>query len=98
MSSPNLPALVNVVGALNIQSTQVIQCDGFNKLSGNVVQGKESCVSATNDPSTLSASGSGTASGSSSKPTSSKGAAISYGVNEAVAGLSVMGGLLQMLL
>jgi hypothetical protein len=97
-TTPNLPALVNVVGALNIQSTQVIQCDGFNKLSGNVVQGKESCVSATNDPSTLSASGSGTASGSSSKPTSSKGAAISYGVNEAVAGLSVMGGLLQMLL
>lgn len=94
-TTPNLPALVNVVGALNIQSTSQIDCSGFTKLSGNVVQGKDNCISATEDPTTLA---SGTASGSSSKPTSSKGAAVSYGVSEAVAGLSVLGGIMRMLL
>jgi len=101
-TTPNLPSLNNVVGALNIQSTAQIDCSGFNKLSGGIVQGHENCVSATNDPSTLSPSGTvtggGSGTGGTSKPSGSKGAAVSYGVSEAVAGLSVVGGIMQMLL
>jgi len=95
-STPNLPKINNVVGALNIESTSQIDCSGFDKLSGNVVQGKENCVSATEDPTTLSPSG--TVTGSSSKPSSSKGAAVSFGVSEAAAGLGLLGGFMQMLL
>jgi len=95
-TTPSLPEINNIVGALNIESTAQIDCSGFNKLSGNVVQGKENCVSATDNPTTLSPSG--TVTGSTSKPSSSKGAAVSYGVNEAVAGLSLVGGIMQMLL
>jgi hypothetical protein len=95
--SPELPDLNNVVGALNIQSTSQIDCSGFDKLAGNVVQGKEKCVSATDDPTTLGPSG--TSSGGSSKPTATKkNDAGSYGVNDAITGLSVVGGILQMLL
>lgn len=94
-TTPNLSALNNVKGAMNIQSTSQIDCDGFNKLRGNVVQGKENCVSATEDPTTLSPSGTVTGGHSSS---TSKSAAISYGINEAVAGLSVVGGIMQLLL
>jgi len=95
-TTPELPKLDNVIGALNIQSTAQIDCDGFNKLSGNVVQGEENCDSGKADPSGLSPSG--TVTGGSSKPSGSKGAAVSYGINEAVAGLSVVGGIMQMLL
>jgi hypothetical protein len=42
--------------------------------------------------------GTSTGSSSSASATQSKNAAVSYGINEAVAGLSVVGGLLQMLL
>jgi hypothetical protein len=93
-----LPKINNVVGALNIESTAQIDCSGFDKLSGNVVQGKENCVSATNNPTTLSPSGTVTGTGTGSKPSSSKGAAVSFGVSEAVAGLGLVGGFMQMLL
>jgi len=97
-STPSLPALTNVKGGFNIQSTAQIDCTGFQAEagSGKVIQGTFICKT-TADATTLGSSSS-TASGSSASSTSSKGAAVSYGVNEAVAGLSVIGGLLQMLL
>jgi len=95
-STPQLPALNNVAGGFNMQSTAQIDCGVYDKLHGNVIQGTYGCVSAT--PDAKSGVGSATSSGSSSKPSSSKAAAVSYGVNEAVAGLSVFGGILQMLL
>jgi hypothetical protein len=97
-STPSLPALTNVKGGFNIQSTAQIDCTGFQAEagSGKVIQGTFICKT-TADATTLGSSSS-TSSGSSASSTSSKGAAVSYGVNEAVAGLSVIGGLLQMLL
>jgi hypothetical protein len=88
--------ITNVKGTFNMQSTADIDCTSFNALkSSGVIQGQEVCKSATSNASPLS-SGTSTATGSAS--TSSKAAAVSYGVNEAVAGLSIVGGLLQMLL
>lgn len=96
-SSVELPALTNVKGAFNLQSTAQFSCAAFANEHGNskVIQGAYTCMT-TSSPSTLT----GTTTGSSSSPssTSSKGAAVSYGINEAVAGFSVLGGLLQMLL
>lgn len=98
-TTPNLPAIKNVVGAMNIESTAEIDCTTFNKWGGNIVQGKEFC-NTTSNPVTLSPSGTvtGTGTGSSASPSSSKGAAVSFGVNEAVAGLGLVGGFMQMLL
>ncbi|KUJ12113.1 uncharacterized protein LY89DRAFT_222311 [Mollisia scopiformis] len=97
-STPSLPALTNVKGGFNIQSTATIDCTSFQAEagSGKVIQGTYICKT-TADATTL---GSSTTTGSSSgaSSTSSKGAAVSYGVNEAVAGISVLGGLLSMLL
>jgi len=83
---------------LNIQSTSEIDCATYwNTLKSNsIVQGKSNCISKTADPTTL--DGTSTTTGSGSKSSSSKGAAVSFGINEAAAGLSVVGGLLQMLL
>lgn len=95
-STPELPALTNVKGGFNVQSTAQIDCSGFQSEagSGKVIQGTFICKT-TADATTL---GSSTTSGSSSTATSTKGAAVSYGVNEGLMGLSVIGGLLQMLL
>jgi len=95
-TTPSLSALDDVVGAMNIQSTAEIDCPSFTKLEGNTVQGEVNCVSKTEDPETLDPSGTGTSGGA--KPTKSKAAAPSFGINEAAAGLSVVGGILQMLL
>lgn len=95
-STPDLPALTNVKGGFNVQSTAQIDCSGFQAEagSGKVIQGTFICKT-TADATTL---GSSTTTGSSSTASSTKGAAASYGVNEGLMGLSVIGGLLQMLL
>jgi len=99
-STPILPALVNVKGGFNVQSTAQIDCSGFQSEagSGKVIQGTFICKT-TADATTL---GSSTASGTSSSPSATsstkKNSAGNFGVNEAVAGLSVIGGLLQILL
>lgn len=81
-----------------MQSTTSIDCSGFKSEhdSGNI-QGTYTCKTTAN---AQSGTGTGTGSSSSSKPssTSKKGAAVSYGVNEAVMGVSVIGGFLSMLL
>jgi len=97
-SNPDFPKLTNVVGAMNVQSTNDINCDFFNGLQGGVVQGEVNCVSKTNDPESLDPNSTGTSSSGGAKPTKSKGASPTFGVSEAAAGLSVVGGLLQMLL
>jgi hypothetical protein len=94
-STPSLPALENVQGAMNIQSTAVITCSDFTKLSGNVVQGADTCKSATDDPTSI--GGSSTSSGGSSSTTSKGAAAGSYTLTAPAIGLSVIGGLLGML-
>jgi len=94
-STPELPELADVKGGFNIQSTAQIECTGFDKLEGNVIQGVYTCLTTADAKSGV---GSSTTTGSSAKPSSSKGAAMSFGVSEAVAGLSVVGGLLQMVL
>jgi len=95
-TTPDLPKLNNVKGGFNVQSQQAIDCSTYKAESGNgkAIQGTFTCEQ-TNNVQSL---GTGTASGSSASATSSKGAAASFGVNEAAAGLSVIGGLLQMLL
>ncbi len=96
--TPQVPALNNVKGGFNVQSTVQIDCSGFKSESGcgKFIQGTFICETTANATTLGSATSSG--SGSAATATSSKGAAASYGMNEAVAGLSVIGGLLQMLL
>ncbi|KAH8602169.1 hypothetical protein B0O99DRAFT_707816 [Bisporella sp. PMI_857] len=99
-STPNFASLDNVQGALNIQSTASIDCDALNKqlVDTGVVQGEHACTT-TDDPNTLNADG--TTNTSTAKPSSTAkdgAASASFGVSHAAAGLSVVGGLLQMLL
>jgi hypothetical protein len=96
-STPKLPALKDVVGTFNIESTSVIDCGSFSDIEG-VVQADFNCKSATEDPQTVESGSPGSPTGSSPTETSSSAAMGSVGVNEALAGLSVIGGLLQMLL
>jgi hypothetical protein len=100
-TTPTLPAIQNVFGGFNIQSTAKIDCSTFDKQNGNVIQGKYTCITTSDVKSGVGSStttGSGSGTGSSPSSSSSKAAATSFGVNEAVAGLSVVGGILQMLL
>lgn len=96
-TTPNLPALGNVKGGFNVESKQSIDCTKFKAeaSASGVIQGKFFCQGNLDSVSSL---GTGTTTGTGASSTSSKGAAASFGVNEAAAGLSVIGGLLQMLL
>ncbi|ESZ97539.1 hypothetical protein SBOR_2086 [Sclerotinia borealis F-4128] len=95
-TTPELAKLDDVKGGFNMQSTTSIDCSGFKSEhdSGNI-QGTYTCKTTANAQSGTS-SGSSSSSSSSSSP--SKGAAVSYGVNEALVGVSVFGGFLSMLL
>lgn len=98
-TTPNLNALKTVKGGFSLESTATIDCSKFKAESGasSTLQGSFNCESATDNPQP-NISGTSTGSSSSASATSSKGAAVSYGINEAVAGLSVIGGILQILL
>jgi hypothetical protein len=95
-TTPVLPAINNIKGGFNVQSQQSIDCTKFKAEagSGKAIQGVFNCFTTNN----VAGIGTSTASGSSASSTSTKGAAASFGVSEAAAGLSVIGGLLQMLL
>lgn len=97
-TTPELPKLDDVKGGFNMQSTTSIDCSGFKSEhdSGNI-QGTYTCKTTANAQSGTT-SGTSTGSSSSASASSSKGAAVSYGVNEAVMGASVIGGFLSMLL
>ncbi|RAL59364.1 hypothetical protein DID88_006854 [Monilinia fructigena] len=92
-TTPELPKLNDVKGGFNMQSTTSIDCSGFKSEhdSGNI-QGTYTCKTTANAQSGTSSSSS---SSSSSSATASKGAAVSYGVNEAVMGVSVVGSFLE---
>lgn len=95
---PVIPNLTDVKGGFNMQSTAQIDCSGYQSdFSSGVIQGKFTCKTTADAKGGL-GSGSGTSSGSSPSSTSTKGAAASFGISEAAAGLSVLGGLMQMLL
>ncbi|KAE9377743.1 hypothetical protein N431DRAFT_461328 [Stipitochalara longipes BDJ] len=96
-TTPGLGALGNVKGGFNVESKQAIDCTKFKAEASpsGVIQGKFVCEGGLSSVSSL---GTGTSTGSSASATGSKGAAVSFGVNEAAAGLSVLGGLLQILL
>jgi len=96
-STPSMPDITNVKGGFNMQSTSQIDCTFYNNLSSQkVIQGKYDCISATSDA--KSGLGSATTTAGSASASSTKGAAASFGISEAAAGLSVVGGILQMLL
>lgn len=83
-----------------MQSTNTIDCSGFQSLrSSDAIQGVFTCKGALKDATSndgTTTTGDGTA--SSASPSSTGNLASSYGVNQAVAGVSVFGGLLAMLL
>ncbi|PQE26991.1 GPI-anchored cell wall organization Ecm33 protein [Rutstroemia sp. NJR-2017a BVV2] len=98
-STPQLPKLDDVKGGFNMQSTAQIDCDGFKSEShSGAIQGTFVCKTTADAKSGTSTSGSSSTSSSGSSSSTSKAAAASYGVNEALVGVSVVGGLLQMLL
>lgn len=99
-TTPNLPGLTNVKGGFNVRSESPLDgCPAFKAESGSgkAIQGTFVCTGQTNNLGGIN-SPTGSSTGSSPSSTSSKGAAVSYGISEAAAGLSVLGGLLQMLL
>ncbi|KAH8821140.1 hypothetical protein F5884DRAFT_75778 [Xylogone sp. PMI_703] len=107
-SDPSLPKLTNVAGGFNMQSQSSIDCDNFQKEhDSGVIQGKFTCLTAptvhsgvgSGSTSTSGSGSSGTSTSASSSSTHSTNAAVPNSVGaQAVVGLSVVGGLLQMLL
>jgi len=96
-STPSLPALNDVKGGFNMQSTANIDCSGFeSEHTSGLIQGVFTCKTTAN---AQSGTGTGTSTSSSASPTKTKGAAGQLSVNAGgVIGLSVIGGLVQMLL
>lgn len=101
-STPKLAKISDVRGGFNMQSTTEIDCSGFESLhSSKAIQGTFVCKSTvqdakSNDGTTTTGDGTTTAGGATTSK--SAGPAVTYGVNPAVAGVSVVGGLLAMLL
>ncbi|KAI9048724.1 hypothetical protein LZ554_007555 [Drepanopeziza brunnea f. sp. 'monogermtubi'] len=99
-TTPELPELTNVKGGFNVQSQQAIDCEGFKAQSGgkgSIIQGTFTCKTTATTSSLDGTSSDGSGSGSSSG-SGTKGAASAFGISEAVAGFSILGGLLQLLL
>jgi len=98
-TTPELPALNDVKGGFNIQSTVTIDCTAFasDKTSG-VIQGTYTCKT-TADATSGTTSGTSTGSSSSSTSTSKSAAGLHISANAGSAiGLSVVGGLFGFLL
>jgi len=96
-STPDLKSLTLVSGGFNMQSTAQIDCSTFDaQKKSNAIQGLYTCTTTADAKAGVGSSPTTSATGS--KASGSKGAAVSYGVSEALAGISVLGGLLQMLL
>jgi len=95
-TTPLLPKIAQIAGAVNVQSEQVIDCSTFTKYKGSVSTSTPTCKSGTSSTTTTTG-GSSKTSGSASSSSSSA-AAVPFGVNEGFLGLSVLGGLLSALL
>ncbi|CZT08727.1 related to sporulation-specific protein 2 precursor [Rhynchosporium graminicola] len=97
-STPELPKLSDVKGGFNVQSKQVISCEGFQAQSGgkgSIIQGKFICKSATATTTTLDGT---TTDGSTKSSPTPKSDAASYHLSEAALGASIFAGLLQLIL
>ncbi|MCJ1419575.1 hypothetical protein MMC32_005930 [Xylographa parallela] len=95
-----LPKLMNVGGAMNVQTSQPFDCSNITSLgnTGNqVVKGSITCAGSESQPGNPSSAPSGTSSGSSATSTSS-GSAAAINLPTAVGGVSILAGLLQFLL
>lgn len=99
-TTPDLPALTDVKGGFNMQSTTTIDCSGFQKeKNSGVIQGTYVCKTTADATSSTSGSSTGSSSSSSSSSTSSSAAGLQVSANgQAVLGLSVVGGLFGLLL
>jgi len=96
-STVSLPKLSVVNGGSNIESTADIASSCSDISDNSAIAGTNVCKGSVANPTSI-ATGTGTSSGSAASGTSTKGAATSYGVTETVAGLGLVGTLLQMLL
>jgi hypothetical protein len=98
--TPKLPKLKDVRGGFNLQSTEIVDCTAFASLrASSGIQGVFKCAGAVTNP--TSTDGTTTnADGTTASPAASGSGnpASSYGVNQAVAGVSIVGGLFAMLL
>lgn len=85
-----------------MQSTNTIDCTGFQSLrASSAIQGVFTCKGALKDATSAdgtTTSGDGKTATGTASATKTANPAASYGVNSAVAGVSVVGGLLAMLL
>jgi hypothetical protein len=96
-STPELPDLEDVRGGFNMQSTAEIDCSPFEELEGNVIQGVFTCKTTADAKSGLNADGTTSGDSDSDSDSDNEGAAMSFGPNAVLAGLSVVGGLIAML-
>lgn len=97
-SSVELPALTQVQGAFNMQTSGKFDCSAFDKLDQNkVIKGEYTCRGSETKPGTVGTKGSGTSSGSAASGTSSAGQ-FQANLPAVIGGTSVMAGLLQLIL
>ncbi|KAL8930282.1 MAG: hypothetical protein Q9208_000899 [Pyrenodesmia sp. 3 TL-2023] len=93
-----LPALTQVQGAFNMQTSGKFDCSAFDELDQNkVIRGEYTCRGSQTQPGTAGSKGSGTSSGSSASGTSSAGQ-FQANLPAVIGGTSVMAGLLQFIL
>ncbi|KAL8908642.1 MAG: hypothetical protein Q9207_000730 [Kuettlingeria erythrocarpa] len=93
-----LPALTQVQGAFNMQTSGKFDCSAFDKLDQNkVIRGEYTCRGSETKPGTVGTKGSGTSSGSAASGTSSAGQ-FQANLPAVIGGTSVMAGLLQLIL
>lgn len=95
----DLPALTQVKGAFNLQTSGEFDCSSFNKIhdSKAVIRGKYTCSGGKSDPGTAESTSTSTSTGSSASKTA---AAAHFDLNAPIimGGSSLVAGLLQFFL
>jgi len=89
-SKVDLPSLKEVRGGFNMQSSGTLDCDGFSKLRGNVIEGTYTCRSGVSDPQSVG----GTPTSADSKPTK-KGGAGAVNPPAIMSLMALLGGILH---
>jgi hypothetical protein len=90
----DLPALKEIKGGFNMQSTGNFSCNTFNSDHGNIIKGTYSCKANNPDPTTKDGSSGTTTSSSSAHASSSTGAAVANLANVPAMGLAAIFGAL----
>lgn len=94
----SLPALTEVKGGFNAESTGNFSCSAFDSLRSNsVIQGTYNCTQ-TSDPTTLSGSSGSSSSSSSSSSSTSSGAAVANIAVPSMGVTALVGALLSLLM